>query len=350
VRFLVTSDGFPRMTVDNGAPEPAQFLTVHTSLGYNTVGLARFDAQLLGAKSAGIRLICLCITDDLIYPTGDPRPSPWTNPDHAVDTQTDAIFRRTIALIPNALIVVRYYLHMPEWPEDVTLMNLEGATSSATKMNSPTSNWATAAATATQAMLRVLDDNYPGRIAGVFFGFLHTSEWFFPGPGYNQFFDYGLGYSTYADYSEGMREEFCAEQGEAPDCKLPTPAERSSGGGGGLGTMFSERRSANMNIKMSDNVVDAIIALGVAAKAASGDALLVISFYGYLLAMGERDVSSGHLSLSRLLLSPAVDGVASPYAYYKDVPASGGGVAAGPRKLGGGFWNQGESCSRQDQN
>ncbi len=33
--------------------------------------------------------------------------------------------------------------------------------------------------------------------------------------------------------------------------------------------------------------------------------------------------------------------MASPYAYYKDFPASGGGVAAGPRKLGGGFWNQG---------
>jgi hypothetical protein len=68
-------------------------------------------------------------------------------------------------------------------------------------MNSLTLEWESNVAARMTTMLQYLDTVYPQRIAGVFPGFLHTSEWFMPGP-----HDAGSGPSTkLSDYSEGTR-------------------------------------------------------------------------------------------------------------------------------------------------
>ena len=116
------------------------------------------------------------------------------------------------------------------------------------------------------------------------------------------------------DYSEATRQRYCAEEFPGnPGCALPPPSQRNRAA---FGNGFADSTTARLNLFFSRTVVSAIEALTEAAKVLSEGNMLTISYYGYHYELaGSRLPGSGHLALQRLLESPHLDAVASPYMY-----------------------------------
>jgi hypothetical protein len=207
-------------------------------------------------------------------------------------------------------------------------------------MNALTLEWEAAATQKLSSLLQYLDAQYPGRIGGVFPCFLHTSEWFMPGPQ-----DFG-GDTHLSDYSNATEKRYCATKhrrqqqqrwnqtraggDDNGQCQLPPPSQRARPV---LGTAYADTETAGLNLFLAGTVVHAIEALAAAAKSVSKGNLMTFSFYGYLLALADnRLAGSGHLALGQLLKSKNLDAIASPYMYgdlARD-PASGALLVHGP--------------------
>jgi hypothetical protein len=303
------TNGLPEILVDREPSGPPLWLTLH--LFYSD--LAIFEEQVSRAFDAGFRVVCICLTSD----AGNGGGEAWLNSTVHLDNRSKAMMDHVVALHPSALFMIRFYAQQYEPTfEDMVLLNLTDGdpqnleNASYFTTNSLSLEWEKSAAMRMTTMLEYLDRLYPRRIAGVFPCFLHTSEWFLPGPN-----DIGFGGKSHiSDYSNTTERRFCSETAPGNgSCRLPLPSQRNHPV---LGTAFADVASTKLNLWLSDTVVHAIETLAETAKRLSGGKLAVVVFYGYLLALADtRLTGSGHLALHRLLRSPHVDGVASPYLY-----------------------------------
>lgn len=301
----------------NGAdPQPPLWLVLH--LEYNNITV--LDEQVRRAADAGLRVVCLCLTSDVWNPKY--HSNPWLSDAEPMDNQTRGVFDRIIRLHPNVLFIIRFYAFQPSIHENMVLLNMtngnatdmaymNGTLTDGALMNSLTLEWEASAAEKMTTMLNYLDRQYPGRIAGSFPCYLHTSEWFMPGTN-----DIGIGgKSKLADYSAATEKRFCAETNASKHgkCTMPLPSQRNTPG---LGSGFADVETSELNLYFADTVAHAIETLASAAKRVSNGKLMTMSFYGYLMGLADsRLAGSGHLALHRLLRFPDLDAFASPYMY-----------------------------------
>ncbi len=96
---------------------------------------------------------------------------------------------------------------------------------------------------------------------------------------------------------------------------IPKPRERDRPAHGEFYDPVIDRPTADYTQCMSDAIVDSIVAVCSAAKAALPQPKAVGVFYGYQFSDMPRPQLNGHYALARLLGSPSVDFLASPHAY-----------------------------------
>ena len=323
--FLALEIGQQQQLPHTTTLSPPFWLTLTLSLPNTAAGepddTSMFDEQIRRAAAAGLRLVCICLTPDN-YPQGTrPGASPWFSDTSPLDNRTRRLLDRVLVLHPTALFIIRFYAQQPDMLMDTVLLNLtdDGRVDlynvtdprfrGPGMMNSLTLEWERSAAAKLRLMLRYLDRVYPRRIAGVFPTFLHTAEWFMPGFGY----DFAPGELLVSDYSEGMRQRYCADVDTRPNCSLPLPSWRNRAV---FGDGFAAREVVALNLFYSGVVASAIEALVEAAKQACDGKCMTLAYYGYHFELaGSRLPGSGHLALTRLLSSPHLDAVVSPYTY-----------------------------------
>ena len=96
---------------------------------------------------------------------------------------------------------------------------------------------------------------------------------------------------------------------------IPAPHERNRPTHGEFYDPVADRPTADYTQCLSDAIVDSIVAVCSAAKAALPQPKAVGVFYGYQFSDMPRPQLNGHYALARLLASPSVDFLASPHAY-----------------------------------
>ena len=254
-------NGWPLLTIQ-GQLVPAQWFVAH-SLGdagnKSSPPTTAFDVQIAGAATAGIRLVEMPITGGCCLETqvmGGQQVTGWLSDAHPLNLVMRAALDRAIELHPTILFFFRLYVQQPDpapgppgpidpggspghWKpgvlgwgdlDDVGLVSGNGShrltcnsgNTWCSRMNSVTKRWTQAGRLRIQTLLRYLDRQYPGRVAGVRTTMLRTGEWDLPQP---PPFD---GWPTlYGDYSEAQKNEFC-QGSRDPDCRLPLPDARQS--------------------------------------------------------------------------------------------------------------------------
>jgi hypothetical protein len=256
------------------------------------------------AAAAGIKIFGVC-TDgsDLLGNTT------------ILSNHTIFMIEMVLSVVPDALLLPRIPIGAgPVWPRTMSMS--PGGQLSPLPYGSMTAGWSAAAGARMGALLRMLDEAFPGKIAGVHLAGLAAGEMRFACPPEE---------SGYADYSPAFQAEFCewrnfrrrggngggAGGTGGAGCAAPTAAERCTPQDGNL---FAARESAEFNLFISEQVEHAIASSAAAVKQATGGRGLVVAFYGYLNELGgHRAPGSGHLALGALLADPNIDGIASPY-------------------------------------
>ena len=311
-------DNLPQLLVDGKNGGAPLWLVLHL----NYQNMSTLDEQVRRARDAGLRTVCVCLTSDVWNPAH--HADPWLSDARPMNNLTRGVFDRIVALHPRVLFIIRFYAFQPDIGENMVLLNMTDGNATdmsnvsntlidGAAMNSLTIEWETKAVDKMTTMLKYLDNEYPGRIAGVFPCYLHTSEWFMPGTG-----DIGFGgHSKLSDYSKATQQRYCSEEGGGggggTTCSLPPPSQRNTPD---LGSAFADAATTKLNLWTAGTVAHAIETLATAAKKLSNGKLMTMSFYGYLMGLADsRLAGSGHLALHRLLRFPDLDAIASPYMY-----------------------------------
>jgi hypothetical protein len=312
------ADSLSSLSIDGRPPTLPMWLTLHSPINISGT-LTEWEYSINASVAAGLEVLCVCLTD---RERTNSRQDPYLSDGNPLDPRTRSMLHRAAALHPAMTFIIQFNAVVPQLVTEGKSIVLLGANGGNTtldnitadnhmphggqQMNSLTEEWERVAATKLATMLRYLDREYPNRIGGIRPMYLHTSEWFYPGPG-----DAGSGYSSkLGDYSAAMRARWTSETGEPT---MPTTRQRMTPG---LGNQFGDAQSTRLNLWLSQKVVSAILALAKAAKAVSGGKLLTLTYYGYHLGLsGGRMAGSGHLALQTLMQSPHIDVISSPYNY-----------------------------------
>ena len=261
-------------------------------------------------------------------------------------SQFDRRMRNVLSVNPQAMVVVRLYLHAPRWwsrqhPQEMVRFGVpeepEANHPYISFNGRPAPSWASLpwreyTVQGLKKMMEFLAKTpYADHLAGFVLASGQTEEWM----------EWGLDDVVFADYSpaseKGFRRWLKGRYGTDqalqrawgdPDATLegalqPSPRERSAGY---PGTMLQEmpgaRRIADYNRYHGENVAECIREFCRAIKEATGGRLLVGAFYGYMneLAGNHRLLLSGHLGVESLLEAPEVDFLCSPtgYAYRQE--------------------------------
>ena len=295
------ADELPALLVDGGHPSPPLWLNLHLYYQNLTV----LDDMVLRAADAGLRTVCVCLTEDIWRPSA-PEPGPWFSDGMPLDNRTRGVLDRIVRLHPKVVFIVRLYAQQPALPNMVMRNMTDGnATTLGPKtpmtdggvVNSLTLEWEASAAHKLTVLLQYLDRQFPGRIGGVFPCFLHTSEWIMPGPN-----DQGVGgHSKLSDYSAGAEARYCAHKNWRNGsgggvCHMPLPSQRNHPE---LGSAFADAETTELNLYLAQTVVHAIEVLAAAAKAVSGGKLMTLCAAGPPAALSCPRVQLALLPLSR---------------------------------------------------
>ncbi len=258
-------------------------------------------------------------------------------------SQVDRRMRATLAANPEAMVVIRLYLHAPLWwsqanPDEVVCTgnphDPEGRIEPLVVFGGRHApSWASQAwrkytADGIRHLVEFLQKSpYADHVAGFVLASGVTEEWM----------EWGCFDNQVADYSKPAREAFrrwlARKYGSSDELQeawgdsaatlenatMPTPRERYADNYSGVrkSSAPGARRMADFYRFHSENVSECIQEIARAAKKSSGNRLLVGAFYGYFVefAGSERLLNGGHLGVGRLLESPYLDFLCSPTGY-----------------------------------
>ncbi len=172
--------------------------------------------------------------------------------------------------------------------------------------------WREKASRALKAYIQFMESSYPGRIIGYHIGGGVSTEWV-------EWNVHNRGHLS--DYSQPMAHRFSRWLGKRHpdwiDDRLPSPSERMGSGLFSFRDPIRDLRSIEYSRCLSEAVSETMIGLCRVAKESTASSRLVGVFYGYLWTHGETlcPQHAGHLCLRKILRSPYIDFVASPYHY-----------------------------------
>ncbi|MGN0867713.1 MAG: beta-galactosidase [Oligosphaeraceae bacterium] len=257
--------------------------------------------------------------------------------------QFDSRMRNTLAVNPDAMVIVRLYLHAPLWwtaahPEEVAMVAnpFDKETPPAPfvwHQGRPVPSWASAlwrdyTETGLRNMIQFIRESpYADRVAGFVLASGHTEEWM----------EWGSFDNRVGDYSRPAREAFrrwlTRKYGNDDALRkawgdprvtletaaMPLPWERFAAAYAGVRPLGSPdaRRHADYLRYHSENVAECIERFCRVVKEATENRLLVGAFYGYYVELAGSIplMNSGHLAVGKLMESPWLDFLCSPTGY-----------------------------------
>ncbi|MGN0866931.1 MAG: beta-galactosidase [Oligosphaeraceae bacterium] len=269
----------------------------------------------------------------------------------------DRRMRNVLENNPQAMVIVRLYLHAPRWwsrqhPEELVRFAVpeekEGETHVYISFNGrPAPSWASLAwreytIQGLRKMMEFLSQTaYADHLAGFVLASGQTEEWM----------EWGLDDVVFSDYSPAsekafrawLRRRYGSDQAlqaawKDPSATLegatqPTARERSLDYAGVmLPARPGARRIADYNRYHGENVAECIRVFCRAIKEATDGRLLAGAFYGYVNELSGRPrlLLSGHTGVESLLEAPEVDFLCSPTGYaYRQVGGEGFPYAMG---------------------
>jgi hypothetical protein len=260
----------------------------------------------------------------------------WHGPNHFDGSFQHRHLQRLAEICPDALLQLRIYVGAPPWwleqhPAHCQVFadgHVEHEVQRGGKRKLPSLAsplWRAEACRALKTYIEwLVESGWSRRVSALFLGYGITWEWGL------------LGSDDFLDYSEhGQRyfREWRIRHGREP---VPIPsAERRAGAAGTIGMrrVPDEQDVIDHQQSLSDMNADFLLALADTAKEASGGQALVGTFYGYTLTAREHSrfmgqygaggFQGGHHVLGRVLRSPSVDFLASPFSYCDRTLGSG---------------------------
>jgi hypothetical protein len=252
----------------------------------------------------------------------------WHGPDQFDGSFQQNHFQRLAEICPDALLQLRIYAGAPPWwleqhPDHCQVFadgHVEHEVQRGGKRKLPSLAsplWRAEACRALKTYIEwLVESGWSRRVSALFLGYGITWEWGL------------LGSDDFLDYSEhGQRyfREWRIRHGREP---VPVPsAERRMQAAPRPQDVIDHQQS------LSDMNADYLLALADTAKSASNNHALVGTFYGYTLTAREHSrfmgqygaggFQGGHHSLGRVLRSPSVDFLASPFNYCDRALGSG---------------------------
>lgn len=284
--------------------------------------------------------------------------------------QFDNRMHATLDVNPDAMLIVRLYLHAPRWwtlehPDDISWTGDPTDPNGAVKplvwhygMKCP--SWASRAwrdytREGLRRMMEFMSQTpYADHIAGFVLASGTTEEWM----------DWAFDRGAVPDYSpaarmafrqwltnkyktdQALQQAWMNPTATLSTVELPTAYERASLNHPGYMDPSNPlaRKIADYNRYHSENVAECIAELCQEVKESTQNRLLVGPFYGYEveLAGTSRELLSGHIGVGKLLNCPYVDYLCSPTGYeYRQIGGDGMSYSMGPAdslQLHNKFW------------
>jgi hypothetical protein len=304
-----TTAGRMEIVVDGNKTTTAVFLSLNPFIARDDMSTVfRYELQL--AQRAGVNLLELCLVQTI----------------SSADITLLSVQVRAAGY--NGYIIFRIALYGAEETEPTML---QGSANGAPMLvctpemcpefpYTLSPEWIASKVGALRTLLPTLAAAFPGQMIGVRPAYLSTGEFFYLMTRFNATSEDWF----YPDYSADANNSFCAWDGlpaslhaqcsGAPSVRArwnPTTGNTFVGGESdddeGTRAVFYERFLAS-------RVASAMEALAKEIKAISGNSLLTMFFYGYLLELGW-DKGSGHEAMAQLLAVPSVDILSGPYSY-----------------------------------
>ena len=313
VRYLEAeiriNNGKPRLLVDGRARPP---ILAYVRPGY-----------LRDFRDAGIHIYTSPLSEEALSVA-----SFWEGPGTYNFDETRRVADRIFREDPEALLIPRVALGYVEagWfpsehPEELSRLSNgwtgfvrdDGKKNEASSGHSFASKiWRRHACKALEAYIDFMESSYPGRIIGYHIGGGISTEWV----EWNHHNRVHL-----SDYSRPMAERFSRwlerRHPSWQNIEIPTPLERMEEGSFSFRDFEGSARSIEYSRCLSRVVSDTLIHLCRVARKSTESSRLIGAFYGYLWTHGETlcPQHAGHLSLGRVLRSPHIDFIVSPYHY-----------------------------------
>jgi hypothetical protein len=288
--------GGPRLYINDRETYPFLALSdelLKTAAGYRDSGISMFT-PILGLNAA------------------------WKAPGEYDCSPFDQFFARLLAIQPSSYFLPRLHLNPPAWwkeahPEELVKCGLTPDPSmyrQPERLGETGLNWNGLAdpydaswaseiwrreiADVLRSFLRHMESSpLASRMIGYQVAYGHTGEWHYTGMRF------------LPDYSEPMRKAV------GP---IPEPAARITTTAGLLRDPAREREVIDFYRRHHDYIADTLLHFARITKEETGRRILCGAFFGYLLE-NVHIQEGGHLSPERVLASPDVDFLASPYTY-----------------------------------
>ena len=256
---------------------------------------------------------------------------PWARPGEATDwDRIDHEIEEVLAANPDALVVPRLRLDPPTWwlnehPDD--RMEFREPTYRHQPFVSVSSHpWRELARNQLRATILHLEERFPGRIAGYHPGGQTSYEWFYHDSHGQNFFGYSpCEVAAFRDWlakrygSDAALQEAWGNPAVTLDtAEPPTPDERRQPPS--LAMVMLPRLAQQVidhNLFLQDEMADTILDFAHVIREATHGDRLVFFFYGYVYEFASKgwSAATGHYALRRILDSPDVDVLCSPFTY-----------------------------------
>ena len=290
------------------AVKPVMYAVPETGrVSYTRLGAPEcpLEREIVLARDAGVRFISVAA------------PACWDPPSLVDDwSPLDSVIASIVKLHPQALVVPRIDLNAPAWwkklhPETVTKYE-DGTSGSYNSVSSQ--QYRDDVSAQVEKMCRHLCAAFPNNFGGIHPAGQSTNEWFYENAWQNLF----LGYD---DATRDAWRTYLQNAGQtgAATAEVPTATERHAAPAGCLRDPATEARLILFNQFWQKEMADTVLQIAAAARRGTNGTRLVLFFYGYLFEFGSMAngaSNAGHYNLGRVLQSPDIDILCSPWSYY----------------------------------
>lgn len=207
---------------------------------------------------------------------------------------------------PRAMMIPRLSVNPPEWwrkanPSELVVFE-DGETSPHASVASE--KYRREASDALRRVIRVLEESFPGNLAGYFPTGQNTGEWFYP--------------KAWGDRLTGFEAPMKKAWKEKSGLDLPGAKERQSSPYGTIRSPSDEKNILAFARFQQELMADMLLGLAKTIREETGGKRLTCFFYGYTFECASYyagAASTGHFALRKLLQSPDIDVLSAPVAY-----------------------------------
>ncbi|MDR3709480.1 MAG: beta-galactosidase [Capsulimonadaceae bacterium] len=254
---------------------------------------------------------------------------PWAKPGQAQDMSgIDALIRLILNRNPQALILPRISVCAPTWWLDAhpdAEMCWSGKAGHERTETVASRAFRDEASVQIASLVKHMEATYGDHILGYHLSGQNTGEWFYMDSWGRDVNGYApadtLAFRQWLTATYGgdsaLRRAWGRDDISLTTAPVPTPGERQSGATD-LRDPGSQQNVIDFTRFQQDSMADCILDFAHVVRRATQGRKVVVFFYGYVHEFGPMlngSGNSGHYALRRLLDSPDIDAMASPWSY-----------------------------------